>query len=709
MKHLYRLTSTLNYLIVPQNAILWAVAGLKRTTNTRRLFAMSAVTTMASIDAKPEENQIISHDGKEYSTIREGRAHILIPKVSGTKAAEQQVFYNPIQQFNRDLTILAITTHAKQVVEQKRIGRELKAAKKRKRQADDVGASSHKPKLARRALEAPTEPPPGSTEVGGPGGEANGKGCLQAEGEESRQSKPIPYTILDALSATGLRALRYAHEIPLASSITANDLSASAVASIELNVRHNKLGDKIRTTHSNALAHMYDIAARSLNPANQAERPFSKYDVIDLDPYGSAAVFFDAALQAVRDDGGLLCVTCTDAGVWASNGYPEKCFALYGGTPLRGPHSHEAGLRIVLHGLSSAAARHELAIEPLLSLSIDFYCRVFVRVTRSAAAVKFLAGKTMTVAACDAGCGTLTPQPLARSRVAVGKRGGEVYKHVFAQVSSDSKCAHCGGVLHVGGPMYAGPIHSASFVSTMLEELGGWSEETYGTKKRMHGMLTTALEELLPDEPAPAMGAIESSTSTKPTEPAQVPDKPDATGDEVTDVAAQNGNRDAIDACTSKSLSAERALARLDPAPFFFQPSAVAKAMRMQTPDEESIRGALRFLGWRVTRSHCKPGSIKTDAPWSEIWYVMRAWERQRAPVSDEVVAAAPIARKLLREVDTPREGSLAWKLERAGKHRELEFGDKLKALGKNKGEKKVVRYQVNPREHWGPLNRARG
>ena len=38
------------------------------------------------------------------------------------------------------------------------------------------------------------------------------------------------------------------------------------------------------------------------------ERP---YDVIDLDPYGSAAPFLDAAVQAIAD-GGLLSVTCTD-------------------------------------------------------------------------------------------------------------------------------------------------------------------------------------------------------------------------------------------------------------------------------------------------------------------------------------------------------------------------------------------------------------
>jgi tRNA (guanine26-N2/guanine27-N2)-dimethyltransferase len=63
-----------------------------------------------------------------------------------------------------------------------------------------------------------------------------------------------------------------------------------------------------------------------------------RVDVVDLDPYGTAAPFIDAAVQSVRDDGtashsvgddanddiGLLCVTCTDLAVLASANYPEK-------------------------------------------------------------------------------------------------------------------------------------------------------------------------------------------------------------------------------------------------------------------------------------------------------------------------------------------------------------------------------------------------
>ena len=92
----------------------------------------------------------------------------------------------------------------------------------------------------------------------------------------------------------------------------------------------------------------------SISPA--AGKYVHRFDVIDLDPYGTAAPFLDSAVQALQD-GGLLCVTCTDAGVFASNGYPEKTYALYGGLPLKGAFSHEGGLRLILHAVATSAAQ----------------------------------------------------------------------------------------------------------------------------------------------------------------------------------------------------------------------------------------------------------------------------------------------------------------------------------------------------------------
>ena len=153
---------------------------------------------------------------------------------------------------------------------------------------------------------------------------------------------PQGIRVLEGLSATGLRAVRYAKEIPGIREVVANDFSKGAVESIERNIAHNKVGDKVTASHGDAALVMY----QNREPAS------ARFDVIDLDPYGTAAPFLDAAVQAVQD-GGLLAVTCTDLAVLCGN-HSEACHAKYGSTSLRGKHCHEFALRIVLSSQKSS-------------------------------------------------------------------------------------------------------------------------------------------------------------------------------------------------------------------------------------------------------------------------------------------------------------------------------------------------------------------
>ncbi|KAL8285690.1 hypothetical protein RB597_002654 [Gaeumannomyces tritici] len=707
----------------------------------------------ASISDEPAGGQTILHDGKRYTTIREGLAFILVPEAAGGDAQKkkpklatgaddlQSVFYNPIQQFNRDLSVLAIKAHGKQVMEKRTRDHQRRmdqfADKKRKRQErrganrdahgqeqgqEEDGADDAEPprKLSKVSSDAaePQEPAPAPVPASAEGEQASAdsEALDAAQAAEARPKKGPLIKILDALSATGLRALRYAHELPFPTTVVSNDLLEAAVESIKLNVRHNKLEDKIFVNHGNAVGHMYTIVCDEMSKGaaataaggnarllqQQAAARGQKYDVIDLDPYGTAATFLDAAVQAVRDDGGLLCVTCTDPGVWASNGYPEKCFALYGGVPLKGFHSHEAGLRLILHAVAASAARYGLAVEPLLSLSIDYYARVFVRVRRSPASVKFQAGRTMMVYNCDAGCGAWETQPLLRNkRTSSSKKGGGggcnvFYKHGFAQgPSADKHCEHCNTRMHLAGPMYAGRLHSPEFVRAILDDLPAASPDVYGTTDRVRGMLTTALEEMM----EPREGAAGAATA---------------------DGAANGGGiapasvelRDKLAAVEVK----EDRLAELEPYPFFFSPSVLAKVVHCMTPDEDSIRSGLASLGYRVTRSHCKPGSVKTDAPWSAVWDVMREWVRQKAPVKDGSIRPGTAGHHIMVVKGGGGGGGAGAEGEKGAK-KEVEGDDENKPkvnfglrVGRGDGrEKKLVRYQVNPRENWGPQAKATG
>ncbi|KAI0172279.1 dimethylguanosine tRNA methyltransferase [Hypoxylon sp. FL1284] len=658
--------------------------------------------------------ETLVRDGQEYTEVKEGLARILVP-FSAKDAAnknyseveeQQKVFYNPIQQFNRDLTILAIKAYGQDALAKRRSFNSERVAKRKRDKADtgrDRPVKQEKVAQTAEAIESTagdakdvvSGEPQNSHDVDaegqGPGNTHNDNSTnltdetptnadqpadtpQTSDKQDSKPSEPKqmsqpapPFTILDALSATGLRALRYAQELPFVTSVTANDLSPSAVEAIKRNAQHNGVDSKVNATSGDARMHMYSLLTRreageqskgkhNKKSPKQNQSQSQKYDVIDLDPYGTAATFFDAAINAVRDDGGLLCVTCTDSGVWASHGYPEKTFALYGGVPAKAYFSHEVGLRLILNGLASTGARYGLAIEPLLSLSIDYYVRIFVKVRKSPAQVKFLSGKTMIVYNCDQGCGAWETQFLSRNKKATNKSGkGVFYKHGLAMApTSDQMCAECGSKMHVAGPMYGGPLHSPDFIKKILDDLPNVSGDVYGTKPRIEGMLTTALEEMLP---APKDG-LESSEE-----------------DEV---------------------------AAIEPYPFFFHPSSLAGSVHCISPDEDSFRGALRHLGYRVTRSHCKPGSIKTDAPWSVIWHVMREWVRQKAPVNLSRIGELSPAYNLLR---------LGKKDEAAEENTEDAVGKMEvvfdKKLGRDTSKPGLIRYQTNPRENWGPLSRA--
>lgn len=661
------------------------------------------------------------------------------------QSRQQNVFYNPVQQFNRDLSVLAIKAFGRDLCEKRRARHEKtsikaqnKQERKRKRrevrqEVDDRQDGSGKLVKLEDGTGFPTEgqtvdgahAPMDKTTSHSTGNgdtlcaESEGKlgengdlgpndrdepqsGSGSADGIQNTSSWIPRYRILDALSATGLRALRYATEIPFATTIVANDMDRGATKSIKTNVEHNQLTSKITVTTGNAIGHMY----RAAYPPDDSHGPHhisGKYDVIDLDPYGTAAPFIDSALQALND-GGLLCVTCTDSGVFASCGYSEKTYSLYGGMPIKGPHSHEGGLRLILNSIASSAARYGMAIEPLLSLSIDFYIRIFVRVTKSPADVKFLSGKTMIVYDCDAGCGAWYTQMLGRNIRQTGKVSKELeknptfnFKHSIAQApSAERLCTHCNSKMHIAGPMWAGPLHNAAFVERLLADARAADKEIYQTKQRIEGMLDTALDELIVIPEADVLWRI-----------------------------AKDGNNmnDAIPKTRPETV---------DPHPFFFIPSALSKVIHCVAPPEAAIKGAIRHLGYRATRSHCKPGSIKTDAPWTVIWEIMREWVRQRQPIKEGALKEGLAGWNIMQKVRKLQEGKdghatingkpgpgisneIPTDEKTQSGARPLEEPSLLKivfdeALGKDKPSgKKLVRYQQNPRENWGPMSRAKG
>ncbi|KAI8138257.1 N2,N2-dimethylguanosine tRNA methyltransferase [Fennellomyces sp. T-0311] len=370
-------------------------------------------------------------DISQYTPVTEGKATILFPKGN-------EVFYNPVQEFNRDMSIAAIRTWSELFLAEKqaRIEKKINNAKDEK---------------AKKA----------------------------AEEKLSHYVNTQSFTILEALAASGLRSVRYAKEIPKLKQVVANDLEAEAVESIRRNVKYNNLSEElVRPNQGDAMQVMYSAIGEA-----------KKYDVVDLDPYGAASPFIDGAVQAVSD-GGLLCVTCTDLAILTGSMHPETCFGKYNGMPLKGMFPHEMALRLVLNTLQTSAGRYRRYIVPMMSCSIDFYLRVFVRVYTSPQGVKQAASKTAIMYECS-GCHSYAVQPLGKIQ---HKENGQERHCPGTGPPVDEKCRNCGHTHHIGGPAWGASLHDKEFVSKMLQHVKE-NESNYGTHQRMKGMMTVISEE----------------------------------------------------------------------------------------------------------------------------------------------------------------------------------------------------------------------
>lgn len=65
----------------------------------------------------------------------------------------------------------------------------------------------------------------------------------------------------------------------------------------------------------------------------------TRFDAVDLDPYGCPTIFLDGGVQCLSE-GGLLLVTATDMALLAGN-FPETCHVKYGALSLKSKACHE--------------------------------------------------------------------------------------------------------------------------------------------------------------------------------------------------------------------------------------------------------------------------------------------------------------------------------------------------------------------------------
>ncbi|XP_048346927.1 tRNA (guanine(26)-N(2))-dimethyltransferase isoform X1 [Sphaerodactylus townsendi] len=507
--------------------------------------------------------------------ITEGKAKIIFPSAN-------EVFYNPVQEFNRDLTCAVITEFARLQLSSKGIHIAVPGEENVSKVVVELSTGEQEDELQ--------PPPPADKE----------EHKVASVGEVCQEG----LRVLEALAASGLRSVRFAKEVPGLRSVIANDVSSKAVELITQNIQLNDTEHLVTASLSDARMLMYQ---------HKAAKEF--FDVIDLDPYGSPSMFLDAAVQAVSE-GGLLCVTCTDMAVMAGNS-GETCYSKYGAMSIKTKFCHEMALRIILHSLDLRANCYQRYIVPLLSVSADFYIRVFVRIFSGQAKVKASASKQALVYNC-VGCGSFHVQRLGK----VAHNGNNINYKAASGPPVGLSCEHCHQRHQLGGPMWAEPLHDADFVQRVLSAVGS-NPGRFQTSQRIQGILSMAIEEL----------------------------------------------RDI---------------------PLYYTLDHLSKTIHCNSPSLLQFRSALLHAGYRVSLSHACKNAIKTDAPSSVVWDIMRCWEKLNPVKRERLSENCPAA--CILSVEPKLQASFTVRAD----------------ANPNSRKQGLKRFQLNPEPNWGPKARAK-
>ena len=412
-----------------------------------------------------------------FDVVREGAARAL--------QRANDVFYNKPQVVNRDLSLAMIREYQRVRAEEHANG-----TAKRNRRARGAACMTAKDDVLVGALtsEAEREALFRTAEEHGAIKDAEAAAvATTTDGDDATvevAKEPLRgLTILEGMSATGLRALRYAQELDDVGCVVANDLDPKAAEAIERNKAYNiacspHLEEKI----SKVIPHNQDVRMVCMTHEKM-------FDVVDLDPYGSPSTLLDGAVQTVKE-GGLLLVTATDMAVLCGNN-GEVAWAKYGSYPLRAKYCHEMAVRTLLGAIANAAIKHKRHIVPVLSLSIDFYIRVFVRVYTSPLQMKNTPTKLSYVFQC-VGCDSHELQPVGR----MVTKGNVTKYQPGAGPVVPQRCNDCGWHYNMGGPIWSDPIHDKQWVKNVLAEVEK-NKEAYPGYNKIHALLTLANEELL--------------------------------------------------------------------------------------------------------------------------------------------------------------------------------------------------------------------
>jgi len=306
-------------------------------------------------------------------TVNEGQVTIKIP-VFQKVSSKAPVFYNPVMELNRDLSVIALQAY-------------------RDKQKEDI-------------------------------------------------------RICDAFGGSGIRGIRYAREVSGVENVMITDLNPLAVEYARNNIERNRL-ENVSVCKEDA-----NIILRKCR---------GKFDVVDIDPFGTPSPFIESAAASLKS-GGLLCVTATDTSALCGT-YKEPCIRKYGSMPLKTEYCHENGLRILAGFISRTFSKYKKFITPVFSHSTEHYLRMYLEVGKGAKITDESLKNLGYIAHCDKCLDRMT------------------IPGIVPQIPV--KCPYCNSVLRAGGPLWLGKLQDNEYIKSMLNILNSTSVGTYNKSLKL--------------------------------------------------------------------------------------------------------------------------------------------------------------------------------------------------------------------------------
>lgn len=243
-------------------------------------------------------------------------------------------------------------------------------------------------------------------------------------------------TLADSICGVGARGLRASVEVPQIETIYLNDLNPIAIEFAKESAKLNQVQDKCIFKTNEVCKFL-----------NYEEREIRRFDIVDLDPFGSPSPYVDCVLRSVSN-GGLISITATDTAVLCGV-YPSVCYRKYYGFPIRSEYSNEIGVRLLVSFIALNATRFDLSVVPYFCHSNLHYLRVYLKIIFSSSLANTVSSKIGFIKHCKK----------CKSR------------RVEKIMEQNLVCDLCGAKCIMAGPLWIDSIFDSGFVNSMFNEL----------------------------------------------------------------------------------------------------------------------------------------------------------------------------------------------------------------------------------------------